>query len=214
MKRFKVQTADGHTLLLYYPTQEKAQESYPDATITEHTDQSHVEYIERMLTAANDCKTAERKGSTVYLLRFNTSAGICLAMLSRDISDGMWYDLCQYQFWKSGALVAPITKTLSNPAAFCKQFLFPKSEYQVLCAGGKLPKPEEIRGVRKFASVPFEGICQCQLFLKGSEIDLGASRDSMPCLLDEKKIVNYPCSRACPLFGDCVTKWYQVRKRA
>ena len=80
MKRFKVQTADGHTLLLYYPTQEKAQESYPDATIMEHTDQSHVEYIERMLAAANDCKTAERKGSTVYLLRFNTSAGICLAM--------------------------------------------------------------------------------------------------------------------------------------
>lgn len=38
LKRFKVQTADGHTLLLYYPTQEKAQESYPDATITEHTD--------------------------------------------------------------------------------------------------------------------------------------------------------------------------------
>lgn len=107
LKRFKVQTADGHTLLLYYPTQEKAQESCPDATITEHTDQSHVEYIERMLAAANDCKTAERKGSTVYLLRFNTSAGICLAMLFRDISDGMWYDLCQYQFWKSGALVAP-----------------------------------------------------------------------------------------------------------
>lgn len=102
MKRFKVQTADGHTLLLYYPTQEKAQESYPDATITEHTDQSHVEYIERMIATADDCKTAERKGSTVYLLRFNTSAGICLAMLSRDISDGMWYDLCQYQFWKSG----------------------------------------------------------------------------------------------------------------
>ena len=152
MKRFKVQTADGHTLLLYYPTQEKAQERYPDATITEHTDQSHVEYIERMLAAADDCKTAERKGSTVYLLRFNTSAGICLAMLSRDISDGMWYDLCQYQFWKSGALVAPITKTLSNPAAFCKQFLFPKSEYEVLCAGGKLPKPEEIRGCLLYTS--------------------------------------------------------------
>lgn len=50
--------------------------------------------------------------------------------------------------------------------------------------------------------------------LRQSEIDLGASRDSMPCLLDEKKVVNYPCSRACPLFGDCVTKWYQVRKRA
>lgn len=141
LKRFKVQTADDHTLLLYYPTQEKAQESYPDATITEHTDQSHVEYIERMLAAANDCKTAERKGSTVYLLRFNTSAGICLAMLSRDISDGMWYDLCQYQFWKSGALVAPITKTLSNPAAFCKQFLFP-----VLAASSQSRKKSEALG--------------------------------------------------------------------
>ena len=72
MKRFKVQTADDHTLLLYYPTQEKAQESYPDATITEHTDQSYVEYIERMIATADDCKTVERKGSTVYLLRFNT----------------------------------------------------------------------------------------------------------------------------------------------
>ena len=40
----------------------------------------------------------------------------------------------------------------------------------MLCAGGKLPKPEEIRGVRKFASVPFEGICQCQLFLKGDDL--------------------------------------------
>lgn len=56
MKRFKVQTADGHTLLLYYPTQEKAQESYPDATITEHTDQSHVEYIERMIVKRRNAK--------------------------------------------------------------------------------------------------------------------------------------------------------------
>ena len=40
----------------------------------------------------------------------------------------------------------------------------------MLCAGGKLPKPEEIRGVRKFASVSFEGICQCQLFLKDDDL--------------------------------------------
>lgn len=170
LKRFKVQAEDGHTLLLYYPTQVKAQESYPDAIITEYTDQPHVEYIERMLAAADDCKTEERNGSTVYLLRFNTSAGVCFAMLSRDISDGVWYDFCEYQFWKSGALVVPVTKTLSNPAEFCKQFLFPKSEYSVLCKGGKLSKPEEIRGIQKFASVSFEGLCQCQLFLKGDDL--------------------------------------------
>ena len=163
MKRFKVQTADGHTLLLYYPTQEKAQESYPDATITEHTDQSHVEYIERMLAVANDCKTAERKGSTVYLLRFNTSAGICLAMLSRDISDGMWYDLCQYQFWKSGALVAPITKTLSNPAAFVNSFFFQSRNTKcfVLAASSLSRKKSEALGnsllslLREYASASY-----------------------------------------------------------
>lgn len=170
MKRFKVQTGDGHTLLLYYPTQEKAQESYPDAMVTEYTDQPHVKYIEQMLAAAEDCKMAERKGSTIYLLRFNTSVGTCLALLHRDLSDGVWYDLCEYQLWKSGALVVPVTKTLSTPAEFCKQFLFPKSEYAVLCMGGKLSKPEEIRGVQKFASVSFERICQCQLFLKGNDL--------------------------------------------
>lgn len=49
--------------------------------------------------------------------------------------------------------------------------------------------------------------------IRQSEIDLGVSRDSIPCLMDEKRIVNYPCSRACPLFGDCITKWYQARKK-
>lgn len=170
MKRFKVQTGDGHTLLLYYPTREKAKESYQDAMVMEYTDQPHVKYIEQMLAAAEDCKTEEHNGSTIYFLRFNTSAGTCLASLHRDLSDGVWYDLCEYQLWKSGTLVVPVTKTLSTPAEFCKQFLFPKSEYAVLCMGGKLPKPEEISGVQKFASVSFEGICQCQLFLKGGDL--------------------------------------------
>lgn len=222
MKRFKVQTADGHTLLLYYPTQEKAQESYPDATITEHTDQSHVEYIERMIATADDCKTAERKGSTVYLLRFNTSAGICLAMLSRDISDGMWYDLCQYQFWKSGALVAPITKTLSNPALFDYMAGADKPGYELRQLLQQYATRDPNLSERIYTLFQLAQVRDDNRYVNGftdkllrqSEIDLGASRDSMPCLLDEKKIVNYPCSRACPLFGDCVTKWYQVRKRA
>lgn len=49
--------------------------------------------------------------------------------------------------------------------------------------------------------------------LRQSEIDLGTSRSNMVCLLDEKKIVSYPCSCACPLFGDCITKWHQTRKK-
>lgn len=171
LKRFKVQTAGGHTLLLYYPTREKAQENHPDATITECTDQSYMKYIDQMFNAADElCGTVERKGSVVYLLRFNTLAGTCYATLHKDISDGIWYDFCEYRFWKSGALIVPIAMTLSNPGTFCKQFLFPKSEYTVLCAGRKLSKPKELRGIAKFASVPFEGVCQCQLFLNDNDL--------------------------------------------
>lgn len=48
--------------------------------------------------------------------------------------------------------------------------------------------------------------------IQQSEIDLDKSKDNMPCLLNQKKTVSYPCSRACPLFGDCITKWCKLRK--
>ena len=173
MKRFKVQTRDNHTLLLYYPTKEKAQENYPDAIVTEHTDQSYVEYIEQMLATAVDCKTAERNGSTVYLLRFNTSVGTCLVLLHRDLGDDIWYDFCEYQLWKSGMLLAPVTKTLSTPAEFCKKFLFPAVEYRVLCMGkrGEVKKPQILKGIQKFATVDFvPKKCACQLFLDNQDL--------------------------------------------
>lgn len=45
--------------------------------------------------------------------------------------------------------------------------------------------------------------------IKQSDIDMGISDDQeIQCLMDEDRKVSYPCSRACPLFGDCVTKWY------
>lgn len=171
LKRFKVQTAGGHTLLLYYPTQEKAQKSHPDATITECTDQSYVKYIDQMFNAADEvCGTVERKGSIVYLLRFSTSAGTCYATLHKDISDGIWYDLCDYQLHKIGAIIVPVLRTVSTPKEFCLQFIFPKSEYTILCIGGKISKPKELKGIQKFASVPFISRCKSQLFLNGSDL--------------------------------------------
>lgn len=171
MKRFNIAVGDGKLLALYYPTMDEAQQHYPDAAITENNDLSHMEHINHMIASADDCKTVERRGSKVYLLRFNTSVGICLAMLFQDISDGAWYDFCEYQLWKSGAVVVPITKDLSTPAKFCKEFLFPKSEYTVLCYGRKsITKPASLKGIQKFASVPFEGRCQCQLFLSGQDL--------------------------------------------
>ena len=98
LKRFRISVGDGHDLRLYYPTLEVAQRHYPDAEIVEDDNQFHVVCIEQMLDSAVDCKTIDRNGSTVYLLRFETPVGICLAELSRDNSDGVWYDLCKYQF--------------------------------------------------------------------------------------------------------------------
>ena len=175
MKRFRISVGDGHDLRLYYPTLEVAQRYYPDAEIVEDDDQSHVVCIEQMLDSAVDCETIDRSGSTVYLLRFETPVGICLAELSRDNSDGVWYDLCKYQLWKSGAVVVPVTRTISTPANFCKEFLIPKSEYTVLCTGRKLQKPKELKGGRKFASIPFEGRSQCQLFLDGNDLYINHS---------------------------------------
>lgn len=172
MKRFRVSLGGCHILRLYYPTLEVAQRNYPDAEIAEDDDQSHVAYIQQMLDCAVDCQPTKRNGSIVYLLRFELSIGTCWAMLSKDDNDDVWYDLCKYQLWKSGAVVVPALKTLCTPAEFCKDFLGPKSEYAVICMGKKneVKKPEALKGVVKFASVSFEGMCQCQLFLNGQDL--------------------------------------------
>jgi len=169
LKRFRITTGDGHTLRLCYPSLETAKERYPDAEIVEDNDQSHVAYIQRMIEAAAECQTVERNGSIVYLLRFETSVGTCFAMLSKDSNDGVWYDLCKYQLWKTGAVVVPFGWNLSNPVDFCKRFLFQKAEYIVLSSGRNHKKPKELCGIRQFASVSF-GKCKCQLFLKGDDL--------------------------------------------
>lgn len=169
MKRFKVQTGDGHTLLLYYRTQTDAQENWPDAVIEEYDDQSHVEYIQRMLEAAIIHKTGERIGSTAHILKLDTPVGVCVVQLFQDDTDGVWLDFCKYQLWKTGAVVMPFGWNLSNPADFCKRFLFPQAEYAVLSSGRNHRKPKELSGIRKFASVDFSK-CKCQLFLKGDDL--------------------------------------------
>ena len=65
MKRFTIMAEDGTFLKLYYPTMEVAQEHYPNAKISECHDQSHIEYINKMLASADEHKTMERKGSIV-----------------------------------------------------------------------------------------------------------------------------------------------------
>lgn len=169
MKRFKIQAADGHTLLLYYRTQAEAQERWPDAIIQEYDDQPHVEYIQRMMSLVRSVRTVEQKGSTVYIMQLDTPAGICFVQLFQDIEDGVWYDVCKYQLWKTGAVVVPACWTLSNPADFCKRFLFADVTYTVLSSGKGIHKPKELCGIRKFASVVF-GKCSCQLFLKDGDL--------------------------------------------
>jgi len=48
--------------------------------------------------------------------------------------------------------------------------------------------------------------------LHQSERNLEQSSPEMACLMDSSKKVTYPCSRVCPLFGDCVTKWRHLKK--
>lgn len=169
MKRFKVQTGDGHALLFYYRTQAEAQEHWPDATIEEYNDQSHVKHIQQMLEAAVICKVNEHNGSIVHTIQLNTPVGTCIVQLFQDSMDGVWLDFCKYQLWKTGTVVVPFGWNLSNPADFCKRFLFTQAEYSVFSSGRNHRKPKELSGIRKFASVDF-GKCKCQLFLKGDNL--------------------------------------------
>ena len=169
MKRFRITTGDGHTLRLCYPTFEVAQKRYPDAEIVEDSDQSYVAYIQQMIDAAVKCQTVERNGSIVHVLQLSTPVGVCIVQLSQDSTDGVWFNFCKYQLWKTGAVVVPFGWNLSNPADFCKRFLFPQAEYIVLCSGQNHKKPKELCGIRKFTSVSF-GKCKCQLFLKGDDL--------------------------------------------
>ena len=169
MKRFKVQTGDSHTLFLYYRTQAEAQEHWPDATIEDYDGQSHVAYIQQMLEAATSCTIVERNGSIVHVLQIDTPVGVCIVQLMQDSVDNMWFDFCKYQLWKIGAVVVPFGWNLSNPAEFCKQFLFSQAEYTVLSSGKNHKKPQELCGIMKIASVSF-GKCKCQLFLKGDDL--------------------------------------------
>lgn len=169
MKRFKVQTRDGHSLLLYYRTQAEAQEHWPDATIEDYDDQSHVEYIQQILEVATICKTVERNGSIVHVLHLDTPVGTCIVQLLQDSTDGVWFDFCKHQLWKAGAVAVPFGWNLSNPTDFYKQFLFPQVEYAVLSIGRNHKKPKELCGIKKFTSVPFNE-CKCQLFLNGDDL--------------------------------------------
>ena len=170
MKRFYVTKPDGRVLRLYYLTMDVAQTSNPDSLVEECEDLGYTEYIARMLTSADECKIGRRRGSEVYLLRFSTFAGPCFAVLLKDERDGIWYDHCEYQLHKTGSLVMPVGRTLSDPESFCRKFLIPKSEYNVLSMDADMVKPEELRGIKKFASVPFAGMRQCQLFLNGEDL--------------------------------------------
>lgn len=171
MKRLKIKVEDDH-VLRPYPALDITQEQYPDAKIAEDNNQSYVAYIQKMLDSATECYPVERNESVVYILQFMLSVGTCSATISKNSITGVWYNMCKYQLWKSGAVVAPVPKTICTPAEFCKMFLTPKPKYTVLCMGkkGEVKKPEVLKGVAKFASVSFEKMCQSQLYLNGQDL--------------------------------------------
>jgi len=168
LKRLETTMVDGETA----PFMEDALKHHQEAAISKPQDMPYMEYINRMLNSACEHKSVERQGCIVHMLRFNTPVGVCYAWLYQKAADGTYFDFSEYQLWATGRVVSPTSKTMSTPKEFCQQFLFPKAEYAVLCAGRKnrIKKPEVLRGVKKFASVSFAGRNQCQLFLNGQDL--------------------------------------------
>lgn len=171
MKELDAVTTDNRIQGLACPTLDERNTHHPSDTITENDDMSYIDYINRILAAAEDCKVIVQNGSTIYLLRLKTFIGDCIVRLSRDSSDGTWFNMCRYQLQKKHDTIAYVLQTMSTPAALCREIFFPEPEYTVLCYGGKtISKPAELKGVQKFDSVAYERMCKCSLFLNGQDL--------------------------------------------
>lgn len=87
MKRFNVTLPDGYTVCLYYPSLSDCQQAYPDAIITENTDTSYLEYIEKI--KQKSMKTLlDYRDREIWKVPYNGS----FILYKQYICDGEWID--------------------------------------------------------------------------------------------------------------------------
>lgn len=174
MKRWNVALKDGNIIKLYYNTKEEVYKSWGDEilSISPCEDFGYlkgIEYIKlNSIFLGYDTRNRE-----CYKKQLND--GNLIIRLSKDKTDNLYYDYCEYQFQNSKYLLMPITYTLGNISHVMEQFFVPMAEY--ICYSKrhygepKLSKPKELSGIKQSFSVDFiHKKCACQCFIKDNDL--------------------------------------------
>lgn len=121
MKRWNVETEYG-TMKLYYADYDTALKAYPNAiSITENTDKSHLEYIDKIIEKATDI-LKDCKNRTVYKIPHNS--GFVLVRVythENEFIDGL-----DYQIHSPADFAASFMWTYTTPEKFYKKIMQPK----------------------------------------------------------------------------------------
>lgn len=121
MKRW-ILTIDGFETqpLIYAETEDEAKKYFKTENITDiklYSDTSYLSFIEKIKEKAelleiqeNHNKNQVREWYVYYL-----QEGILKIILSKNLTDDLYYDIVRYQFRNNDTKVEPVTFTLSKP---------------------------------------------------------------------------------------------------
>lgn len=156
-------------MLLFYKTFEDARCRHPNCEIEESDDYGYLEYINKLLKLPHEVKYDYRgREILIYKLKHNT---VYVRLFKED---DFYLDGLQYQEYKSGRFIDPITWTMSTPQELYEDiFIQPITveRYSMRLYGQpKLPKPKELKGIDKAFSVNFLKNCSCQCFIKDNDL--------------------------------------------
>lgn len=170
IKRYEVKTNDGYTLLLFYKTLEEATSRNPNCEIKESDDYRYLEYVDKILNIPHKIKY-DYRGREILI--FNTGHSVIYVRLYKE--DDLYLDGLQYQEYKLGSLIKPITWTISTPEKFYNEILSLNSinierHSMRLYGQPKLAKPKELKGINRAFSIDFLKNCSCQCFIKDNDI--------------------------------------------
>lgn len=118
IKRYEVKTNDGYTLLLFYKTLEEATSRNPNCEIKESDDYRYLEYVDKILNIPHKIKY-DYRGREILI--FNTGHSVIYVRLYKE--DDLYLDGLQYQEYKLGSLIKPITWTISTPEKLYNEIL-------------------------------------------------------------------------------------------
>ena len=208
MKKFNV-LKDNRRMTFFFEDEERCKQVCGENTkiLSEDTDYSFLEYIEKIYNAQHDtlydCRNRE-------VLKIQLSYGVVYTRLFRQKSkkDSTWLylDNLEYQIWNNNSFINPITWSIATPKEFYETFLQNNNlefiEYSFRKYGQpKLSKPKELKGIKQSFSVDFiPKKCTCQCFVKDNDLWI-KHRDYFSEELDDDATFDKPLEYSIKHYG-------------